>query len=87
MPLVKSGHDWGLWLELTREGIRAWKYPGVEAAYSNGRPSLSSRKFRKVFNIYRIYRETQGFSRARSVFRAVQHSVVALAKKAGLLYH
>ncbi|MFW5807043.1 MAG: glycosyltransferase family 2 protein [Spirochaetota bacterium] len=87
MPQVNSGHDWGLWLDLTRDGIRAWKYPGVEAAYSNGRPSLSSRKFRKAVNIYRIYRESEGFSRALSVVRAVQHSLVALAKKAGLLYH
>lgn len=87
MPRVKSGHDWGLWLDLTKDGIRAWKYPGLEAAYSNGRPSLSSRKFRKIVNVYRIYHQREGLSRTRSLLRALEHSLVALAKKAGLLYN
>ncbi|MFW6288498.1 MAG: glycosyltransferase family 2 protein [Spirochaetota bacterium] len=86
MPLVRSGHDWGLWLELTREGMRAHKYPGVEASYSNGRASLSTRKLRKVLYVYRIYRDNEGLSRAAAILRALGHSVAALMKKARLLY-
>ncbi|MFP3959878.1 MAG: glycosyltransferase family 2 protein [Spirochaetaceae bacterium] len=86
MPVVRSGHDWGLWLSLTREGIRAVKYPGLEAAYTNGKVSLSSRKLDKVRNVYRLYRETEGLSRARAAARTVQHAAVAVAKKSGLIY-
>lgn len=86
MPIVPSGHDWGLWLDLTRDGLKARKYPGLEASYSNGRPSLSSRKFRKVVNIYRLYRTREGLSRFRAMARAVEHSLVALFKKARLIY-
>ena len=86
MPPVHSGHDWGLWLDLTRSGIRARKYPGLEAAYSNGKFSLSSRKFRKVINVYRIYRAGEQLPRTRAFFRTLQHAIVALAKKARLVY-
>lgn len=87
MPQVPSGHDWALWLDLTRDGIRARKYPGLEASYSNGAPSLSSRKFRKVRNVYRIYRNDENLTRARAVIRTLEHSLVAAAKKARLIYH
>lgn len=86
MPEVASGHDWGLWLNITRDGVRAHKYPGVEASYSNGRPSLSSRKLRKIFNIYQIYRSNERLGRARSLFRVAAHALAALFKKMGLIY-
>lgn len=87
MPLQKSGHDWGLWLELTREGIKAYKYPGTEALYSNGKPSLSSSKMRKVKNIYHIYRTSEKLPVLLALLRTLQHSLAALAKKARLIYH
>lgn len=86
MPAVPSGHDWGLWLELTRYGISAYKYPGLEAAYTNGRHTLSSRKLRKVKNIYRIYRESEGLAPVGAAARTAGHAARAIAKKARLLY-
>lgn len=86
MPVVHSGHDWGLWLSITRQGIDAHKYPGVHAAYSNGRPSLSSRKFRKFLNIYDIYRLQEGLPRGKAMLHTLQHSLLALAKKSRLLW-
>ena len=86
MPGVKSGHDWGLWLDLTRGGVRARKYPGLEASYTNGKASLSSRKFRKVKNVYLIYRENEELSRTGAVLRTIEHSLIAAAKKARLIY-
>jgi len=86
MPEVISGHDWGLWLRLTGLGYVAHKYPGIEANYSSGRKSLSSRKLRKMYHIYRVYRNTEGLSRVKAVFRTLEHSFTALAKKIGLLY-
>lgn len=86
MPVVPSGHDWGLWLDLTRDGLKARKYPGLEASYSNGRSSLSSRKLRKVLHIYRLYRTREQLPRARALLRATEHALVALFKKARLIY-
>ncbi|MFW5717681.1 MAG: glycosyltransferase [Spirochaetota bacterium] len=86
MPVVRSGHDWGLWLEITRLGVVAHKYPGLEASYSNGRSSLSSHKLRKVLHVYRIYRDGEKLTRGRAVVRALQHSAIALFKKARLIY-
>lgn len=87
LPHMKSGHDWGLWLDMTRSGLYAHKYPGVEAEYSNGRFSLSSRKFKKVKNIYRIYRTNEQLSRARSTYETVVHVTTAAAKKLRLIYN
>jgi teichuronic acid biosynthesis glycosyltransferase TuaG len=86
LPNVKSGHDWGLWLEITRSGVCAYKYPGVEAEYTNGRFSLSSRKFKKVKNIYRLYRTSEKLSAPRSVFETFLHVAMAVAKKIRLIY-
>ncbi|TVR05616.1 MAG: glycosyltransferase family 2 protein [Spirochaetaceae bacterium] len=86
MPVVRSGHDWGLWLELTRDGLRAHKYPGVWAHYANGHSSLSSRKIRKAVNIYRLYRNSEGLSRPHALLRTAEHVAMALAKRARLIY-
>lgn len=60
MPAVKRGHDWGLWLELTRGGRTALKYPGLDAIYYARSGSLSSRKLLKCMDVYRIYRSQEG---------------------------
>lgn len=86
MPVVKSGHDWGLWLQITGSGVTARKYPGLYAAYSNGRSSLSSRKFRKIMYVYRIYRTSRNLSRASSIIFTLQHIITAAAKKIRLVY-
>jgi teichuronic acid biosynthesis glycosyltransferase TuaG len=59
MPQVRRGQDWGLWLEITRRGIPAMKYPGLEAVYYARRGSLSSRKLLKCLDVYRIYRRQE----------------------------
>lgn len=60
MPLVRRGQDWGLWLQLTRSGAPAVKYPGLDAVYYARSGSLSSRKLLKCLDIYRIYRRQEG---------------------------
>ena len=86
MPLVRSGHDWGLWLDMTRGGLRAHKYPGLHASYSNGHASLSSKKIRKAVNIYRIYRHGERLSRFGAMMRTAEHTVISFAKRARLIY-
>lgn len=86
MPLVTSGHDWGLWLELTREGVQAFKYPGMSASYSNGKKTLSGKKIRKAFRIYHLYRTSEQLPPLPSFLRVVEHSLLAFAKKKGIIY-
>jgi teichuronic acid biosynthesis glycosyltransferase TuaG len=78
MPVVGRGHDWGLWLALTRDGVVGRRYPGTEAVYHVRRGSLSRDKLRKVRDVYRIYREQEGIGRVRSALFLVQHSVRSL---------
>lgn len=86
MPEVRTAHDWGLWLALTRDGLRGHKYPGRAATYTHGGASLSRRKLQKLANIYRIYRSSEGLTPLVALFRTMEHAFVALAKKAKLIY-
>ena len=78
MPDVRRGHDWGLWLALTRDGAVARRFPGVEAVYSVGRRSLSGAKLRKTADIYRIYRQQEGLGRRRSLRLLFRHVLNSL---------
>lgn len=75
MPDVRRGHDWGLWLGLTRNGAVAKRYPGTEAFYHVSRRSLSRNKLLKVRDIYRIYREQEGVGSVRTLRYLVEHVV------------
>ena len=78
MPDVRRGHDWGLWLELTRKGAVARRYPGTEAVYHVSRRSLSRNKLQKARDVYRIYREQEGLGAGRSLVYLVEHGFRSL---------
>jgi len=78
MPDVPRGHDWGLWLRLTRGGGAARRYPGVEAIYHVNRYSLSTNKLGKAHDVYRIYREQERLGRARSLIYLTEHTLRSL---------
>ena len=82
MPDVRRGQDWGFWLALTRNGTIAERYPGCHAAYRQSKGSLSSAKFGKVADIYRIYRQHERISPVRSVWYMFPHVFGALTKRA-----
>jgi glycosyltransferase involved in cell wall biosynthesis len=86
MPLVKTGHDWGLWLELTRDGVEAKKYPGLSASYMNGKKTLSSKKLNKALNVYTLYRKIEQLTPFAASMRTIEHSINSIIKKAGFLY-
>jgi len=56
MPAIRRGQDWALWLEITKRGEIAHRYPGTLASYTVIKGSLSKNKFKKAFNMYKIYR-------------------------------
>lgn len=80
MPEVRRGQDWGLWLELTRSGVTGRRYPGCHAVYNRARNSLSSAKFRKVTDIYRIYRKQEKLGRLQALNYLQRHVISAIAK-------
>jgi teichuronic acid biosynthesis glycosyltransferase TuaG len=82
MPDVRRGQDWGFWLALTRDGTTARRYPGCHAYYHYSKGSLSSAKFEKVADIYRIYREQERIGPVRSAWYMVPHVFGALTKQA-----
>jgi teichuronic acid biosynthesis glycosyltransferase TuaG len=84
MPDVRRGQDWGLWLALTRDGTVARRYPGGHASYYRaGRAgdSLSSAKFSKAADIYRIYREQERIGPVRTLYYLFPHVIGALTKR------
>lgn len=83
MPDVRRGQDWGLWLELTRDGTVARRYPGCHASYYRQAGSLSSRKLAKAADIYRIYRRHEQLGRLRSLRYLLPHIVSAIASRPG----
>ena len=80
MPDVQRGQDWGLWLELARQGTTGRRYPGCHAVYHRSSASLSSAKIRKALDIYRIYRDQEKLGRVKSMYYLQRHMISAVAK-------
>ena len=81
MPDVRRGQDWGFWLQLTRDGTVGRRYPGCHAYYHRAGGSLSSAKFSKAADIYRIYREQEQFGPARALYYLFPHVVAAWTRR------
>ena len=79
MPNVARGQDWGLWLELTRDGSAAHRYPGCHAQYFRRANSLSSAKFAKLMDVYQIYRRQEQIGPARSLYYVLRHAITSLS--------
>lgn len=80
MSLHRQGQDWSLWLKITKGGIMARKAPYCDAYYSLAANSLSSSKKKKLVNMFRIYRESEGLSLFKSLYFLVCHSLNRLKK-------
>ena len=81
MPDMRRGQDWGFWLELTRDGAVAQRYPGCHAYYHQASDSLSSAKIGVLVDIYRIYREQERIGPVRTLYYLLLHIISALTKR------
>jgi hypothetical protein len=81
MPDVRRGQDWGFWLELTRDGAVAERYPGCHAYYHRASDSLSSAKIGVLVDIYRIYRKQERIGLVRTLYYLFFHVIAALTKR------
>lgn len=87
MPNVRRGQDWGLWIALTRGGAIARRYPGCDALYrSSDSGSLSSNKWSKISDIYRIYRKQERIGVLASAYLLAVHSLGAIRKRPEVIH-
>lgn len=81
MPAIRRGQDWALWLELTRNGVEARKYPGCHVTYHLLKGSLSKRKIGKAYDMYRIYRHEESKNILHSLYLLFRHTMNVIRKK------
>jgi teichuronic acid biosynthesis glycosyltransferase TuaG len=81
MPAARRGQDWALWMALTRDGSKAYRYPGTEAVRYLSPRSLSAKKLHKAVDVYRIYRGHEGFSASRAILYLGRHSINVLRNR------
>lgn len=70
----RRGQDWSLWLLLTATGDVFEKFPGVCCTYTKRPDILSTNKFRKLIDVWRIYRDQESLSVSRSAWCLIKHA-------------
>lgn len=81
MPLIERRQDYGLWLDLLRDGAVARGLDEVLVLYrEGGRASLSSNKLKAATFNWRIYRDVEGWSVPVSVLAFASYALRGLRK-------
>ena len=81
MPLIDRRQDYGLWLDLLRDGAVARGLDETLVLYrEGGRSSLSSNKLKAASYNWRIYRDVEGWSLPVSVFAFASYAVRSALK-------
>lgn len=94
MPLIRRRQDYALWLELLREGGTGLGLNEVLGVYRVRSDSVSSNKASTSLYTWRMYREVEGLSLARSAWcfvhqtgrAVVRHRLPGLALRLGWLH-
>ena len=60
MPLIRTGQDYGLWLNILRDGYKAHCLNEVLTKYRIVPGSISRNKIKKAIRQWKIYREIEG---------------------------
>lgn len=69
IPLdCEKREDYGLWLDLTRNGVYAYKLSDVLATYRIATNSVSSKKHKMLKYLYRVFRRHEKFGVLKSLF-------------------
>ena len=81
IPLdCEKREDYGLWLDLTRDGTFAYKLSEVLATYRVTSNSVSSKKHRMLKYLYRVFRKHEKFNAIKSLFYLFIYSFNRLRK-------
>ena len=80
MPDIRKRQDYGLWLRIMREGHKAYGLNEVLAFYRTGVKSLSSNKWDAARYNYKLLREVEGLSTAKSTYHFLRYVFLAINK-------
>ena len=81
MPDLRSSHDMALWLDLLREGGFAFGIEQPLAQYRLVKSSNTNNKFKAIYDVWRVYRNYEGFSIFYSLYNFVFYLFNAIKKR------
>lgn len=68
MPINDTSDDMALWLNILRQGFKAYPLKDVYQQYRVTGKSASSNKFKASRDVWHVYRENEGFSIIKSAY-------------------
>lgn len=81
MPLIRKRQDYGLWLDLLRDGQEARGLNEVLATYRVRTDSISANKAETSTYTWRIYRDVEAFSRLKSAYYFCQYAIRGVLRR------
>lgn len=81
MPLIRTGQDYGLWLNILKKGHNADHIPEVLTDYRVLKNSISRNKFRKAKRQWQIYREIEKIALHSAIYFFICYSWRAVFRR------
>ncbi len=81
MPNIKSSHDMALWLLIMKRGFKAYGLNEVLAKYRLVSTSNTSKKYKAVTDVWKVYREIEKISLIKSVWYFMHYMFNAIKKR------
>ena len=81
MPNIKSSHDMALWLLIMKRGFKAYGLNRVLAKYRLVSTSNTSKKYKAVTDVWKVYREIEKISLIKSVWYFMHYMFNAIKKR------
>ena len=81
MPLIRTGQDYGLWLQILKCGHKAQLVPKVLSSYRKVSGSISANKLKKARRQWQIYRQIENLALFPSVYYFLNYAYRAVFRK------
>ena len=81
MPNIKSSHDMALWLLIMKRGFKAYGLNEILAKYRLVATSNTSKKYKAVMDVWKVYREIEKLSLFKSTWYFIHYVFNAIKKR------
>lgn len=81
MPLLRKRQDMATWLSILRQGVVAYGLDLPLASYRNVSTSISHNKLKAAAVVWKVYRDVEHLSLARSIFSFIGYGYNAVKKR------
>ena len=81
MPNIKSSHDMALWLLIMKRGFKAYGLNEILAKYRLVATSNTSKKYKAVMDVWKVYREIEKLSLLKSSWYFINYIFNAIKKR------